>query len=415
MEKRTEQQQNAGLRFRNWAITSPSFEAVNEWYAGYAATVPAFAGSWLTFLYFGAAIWAIISLALRRFPFTLPKRTRPFIGACLAYTGAMLLADLVNGFYGLWESFTKVAAFAVVPFMVARYVNFDAKRTLRALCAYAPLGAMTGLALTLYQSQSSPDDVSGGAGNANVLGVVMAWLGLLSLAGLARVDRSAKLLAMAGFAAAMIGVILSHSRSIYPAILVLPLVFVVYSTQSTVRQRIWLVSGVGIFAVVLFLVLREQLKQDFDSAAADARLLELGDLGSSLGNRVALWRAALAALQEHPFLGFGPSEKMNAVVRHLPDQISYIRFSHIHNVFLDTAVASGIFGLIALIAVFVTPLWALRGNKSMVDEPDPRFIATSVLFISLLSGAVGALFVHDLLTVLYLMPMIIVLSINSGE
>jgi O-antigen ligase len=400
---------------RSKGYEAPSFAAMNEWWTGYAVMIPGFAGSWLTFWYFGAVIMAMISLPLRHYRFNIPAAAKPFTAACLSYAAALTLAAAANGGMAeLGELISKTAAFVLTPLLFSRFSQFDPKRSLAALCNYAPLGAALGLAAALVQQTWSSAPAEGGAGNASVFGAVMAWLAALSLAGCGSTADRKSFAALAGFAAGMSGLALSGTRSLYPLAALLPLLFLFTHRRGAISLKpahpALLLAGIVFCGLLAWPVLKDAAATSWN----DFTLVRIGRLSGSLGNRLALWDAALQAIAERPLTGHGLIGKMHAIAAHLPEQVSYLGFSHVHNIFLDTAVVAGIPGLAALAALFLTPLSALRHYQGDRGAATANFVLLGVILTCLASGMMGALFQHDLLTVLYLMPVTIVLSIDKA-
>jgi O-antigen ligase len=397
-------------------IARPSFAAVDEWATGYLVTLPAFAGSLLSVGYFFAAIQAAFSLAFQRFPFSIPAPSRPFVLACWIYCAAMAFSSVVNhdDFKGCLETFTKTAAFLAAPLIIARYSFSDPLRSLKALLDYAPLGALLGLAVAAEQAVFGSGIATGGAGNASVFGAAMAWLGAISLFNCAEANWRKQLFALAGFVAGMTGIVLSQTRTLYPAALVLPLLFLILTKGRTSRQIFVFAAAATAAAALVAFVLRGRILSGFAAAQTDIEMIEIGRLNSSLGLRYSLWRSAITAFLERPLFGHGAAGKMAAVQAHLSDELSYVAFTHVHNALLDTAVAAGIFGAAAFLFLLASPFFMVSAKRSGAPDQSCRYIVYSVTFISMLGGATGALFTHDLLTVMYLLPMTLVGAAARG-
>ncbi|WP_334190707.1 O-antigen ligase family protein [Noviherbaspirillum sp.] len=87
--------------------------------------------------------------------------------------------------------------------------------------------------------------------------------------------------------------------------------------------------------------------------------LQNGDLNTSLGARIAMWKAALAIFSTHPFLGIG----LNKFGVHLNEMIAAGQapafvavFGHTHNEYLEALVTGGIIGLAYLLWLLGAPL-----------------------------------------------------------
>lgn len=87
--------------------------------------------------------------------------------------------------------------------------------------------------------------------------------------------------------------------------------------------------------------------------------LQGGDLHTSLGSRIAMWKAALTIFSAHPLFGIG----LNKFGVHLNQMIaagqapSFVAvFGHTHNEYLEALVAGGIVGIAYLLWVLGAPL-----------------------------------------------------------
>lgn len=117
----------------------------------------------------------------------------------------------------------------------------------------------------------------------------------------------------------------------------------------------------------------------------------------SISARLALYRAGLSAFAERPLIGHGRQNLMLAAAAHDPDQGAQFPFTHLHNGYLTDLVASGVPGLVTLLAVFLVPLYVLRNAPPVVFGG---------LFCAVLSymlyGVSNLLFYHDVSTLYYL-------------
>ncbi|MCY6379843.1 O-antigen ligase family protein [Hoeflea prorocentri] len=117
----------------------------------------------------------------------------------------------------------------------------------------------------------------------------------------------------------------------------------------------------------------------------------------SISVRLALYRAGLSAFGERPLTGYGRQNVMQTAALHDPQQGARFSFSHLHNGYLTDLVASGILGLVTLLAVFLVPLYVLRKAPPVVF---------GALFCTVLSymlyGMSNLLFYHDVSTLYYL-------------
>lgn len=105
--------------------------------------------------------------------------------------------------------------------------------------------------------------------------------------------------------------------------------------------------------------------------------------------RLDIWRSALAAFEDHPITGIGLGS-FNVVV---PSRYPYasVGLSHsvsqAHNIFLDTALTLGVFGLVGLILVLVGAV-LLATKTSLKKEPNAP-IHTGMLSVAIVYTIFG--------------------------
>lgn len=143
---------------------------------------------------------------------------------------------------------------------------------------------------------------------------------------------------------------------------------IVLPMQSKQKKTFFCIAGilaiVGIIA--LFIIGPDRLVALWQDPAQET---VVGSF-NSLGFRQEVWRWTVLMLQDFPFTGIGLGSFQRVIRRLYPINVtpSFV-ITHAHNLFLQTAVDFGLFGLInylALIGVFLTMLWqTARQNISL--------------------------------------------------
>ena len=125
---------------------------------------------------------------------------------------------------------------------------------------------------------------------------------------------------------------------------------------------------------------------------------------SSVGERLDMWKIGSKAFLEHPVSGWSLKE-LDYYKKDLADKDvvtkASISFSHLHNQFIDELVKKGIVGGIAILSVFIIPLYLFYRNA--VGQLNKR-----IKFISILG------IVHVLSMIIYCMSQSF-LAHNSGN
>ena len=90
------------------------------------------------------------------------------------------------------------------------------------------------------------------------------------------------------------------------------------------------------------------------------------------GKRIASWIASVEVMLEHPLLGTGVGDAVDAFHRTVrerhPDLVEAVReYRHLHNQYLQVGVELGLLGLLALLNIFLQLLRAKTGRPELDD------------------------------------------------
>jgi len=203
-----------------------------------------------------------------------------------------------------------------------------------------------------------------------------------------------------GLLVALVLLFLSGSRTVWALALGAALVMLglqAYRALSrrSARQVAWSsVIALGVAVVVVGGVVAANHERAVDRVtheAAEYRELLKGnfrDIDSlSMGSRIDLWRLGLDRFLSRPVFGWGPA--MPAVLiklSGLPDE-TRSRFDHLHNSYLETAVALGTVGLLLYVAIWVVLLVGVRQalRRGTAEGAVVGFVMASVLVFLLAS------------------------------
>lgn len=109
------------------------------------------------------------------------------------------------------------------------------------------------------------------------------------------------------------------------------------------------------------------------------------------GTRLSTWKITLKAIQEKPFLGWGPENFHIGFEKYfdptLPPSLARLWLDRPHNIFLEILVNSGIFALIFYIAFWAILLWQLQVFKNKNENKKEVNFAHSLqaMFIAYLT------------------------------
>ncbi len=310
----------------------------------------------------------------------------PQPGDALA-AGALLLAGLLGAWLLAWLG--------------------RARRTRTPLLGSVGLAA-TGLALALVsyalRSGGLATDGAGVAVNPNVLAAALAPL--LALGATGGVWLASKgththrwwwaTLAVWGvcWLGGALALIVTGARGAWAALLAAALVAVAWGGRPWAMRR-WRPAGCAIDIGLASAAL---------AAAALWLLLLMQPAPPLAGERVALWRNGLALIGDAPFTGTGLRSTMMALATYVYIlHVGYI--SHVHNLYLEVAVAQGLVGLIAWGFLVITALAALvQARRRQVVSVTMQATVLAALVALLVHGLVDAGLYASLLAPLLFAP-----------
>jgi len=215
-------------------------------------------------------------------------------------------------------------------------------------------------------------------------------LGALSLASLnwfGRDPLALRILKIAGFIAGLAASFGSGSRGGWLAIPVfVALMFHFKSARPTLKMIISAVAGLAAAAVLLY-SLRATVQERVNQFAGDVASFQEGKRDTSTGIRWQLYKAAVEVFLSHPVFGVGPegfAQEMKPLAEagKITPMAAELGHAEVHNDILSKAAGMGVFGLLAMLAVYAVPLrlfW--RAGKSTLREVR-RAGVLGVVFVS---------------------------------
>lgn len=203
---------------------------------------------------------------------------------------------------------------------------------------------------------------------------------------------------------AMLAVIYSGSRNAWLAAIVS---LVILPFLIGTRTTIWRVSGgyVGILAVTVIMIICTpySITSRFGVATGEFKSyfhhnLSMTDQkidGTSVGERLEMWRSSLVIIKNNPLLGVGPGnlpEKINQLPDHDTPK-SKIRAGHVHNAYFEMMGTLGILGFSALLLMLFYPLYVFVNNR----HHDQRIASLGIVLMSgfMIFSLTEVPFIHD--------------------
>lgn len=265
--------------------------------------------------------------------------------------------------------------------------------------------------------------------NSIQFGDLSLLLALLSGAGLLAwwpSDRSRPvgLLLAVGVSMGTLASLLSESRGGWLALLLMLPVLLYVSWRWLPRRRFMILVGALLFGGVVIGVLGgTMLKVRFDEATQQVFQYERhGDaIATSVGDRLALWKAAWIMGRERPILGWaqsGYAAEMKLLVDAGRAPASILQFTHPHNEFLDVFAKRGLLGLAALVSMYWVTLrqfWPRRPEDRQPGQLGLRVAGMLVPMVYAGCGLTQAFLWHNSGTMLYVFMVVLLFGTLSGE
>lgn len=393
-------------------LRRPTLDENNRWYTAVVVGGGGVAGSLISFLYTSALALGLWRLALGLI--ALPKdRSVRLIGAAFAaYYLAQSVSTLVNYRepWNLYQGLVENIPFLAFLVIFAR-LSLTARDEVLRWVGYGAVGGALGagaFALVEIFVLGAPR-AEGLAGNSGPFALVCAVLyGFCIAIAIHRRGRMRGLAAAATLFAA-IGLILSGMRSLWPMLVVSPLLMAwLLGALRWPRVPAQTSAAVLAAALVVAALAYGTIHDRVMSLVADVANVTDGNYDNSLGQRLRVWDGALELIAQNPLFGVGPGNvRSDLHAATLEPGMKELAFSHAHNMVLNALVRSGVFGLLAVVAMFAVPLWlAARAPKDAVGRVGFALMA-SFCAVYLVNGAVNISFGHDIADALYLYCMIV--------
>ncbi|MEK1886814.1 MAG: O-antigen ligase family protein [Phyllobacterium sp.] len=346
-----------------------------------------------------AFLWAVISLAFKRFPFRMTPAEKIVAWCVTFYVLVTVVSVVVHSNLGVGVTYIlKMVPFLAVWAVLPRLHAGVSGRLIPFLIAGAGIGMIGALVFSIVQIAFFSDRAEGGAGNAAVFGLFTVLFGSISLLNAHSDSKTERVIAILGFACGMVCAFLSGTRSAW---LVMPVNFAVLywylrgQSLPSLTNAAKVVGTVLIVAVIAVASLK--VTERYHALESDFTHLDQSqDNVNSLKARLMLWSAGAKVFLQSPLIGHGPQNRMSTVneALNLPPE-KQMTFTHVHNGFLNAAVDGGILGILGVLALLVAPIVGARKKGPGPGRDLATAIALLLLSSYLITGMFGIMFGHD--------------------
>jgi len=259
----------------------------------------------------------------------------------------------------------------------------------RALAVLVVAGVLLGLGDMLVEMAHGADDRSGGI-NPNGFGPIQLCLsGMLLLFFINYPSDPRRWIALLGFGAGVVSVVLSQSKSTWVTLVVLSVVFALYHYRG--RPRWFRLGLLAVIAVVLLgtyqlPVIKSRIDKGLESVTSYHASDNYRDESrrGTYGTRMELWKTGWKIFLEHPIIGAGVGNfgvlakknwkryQVNKVVRD---------YKYVHNQYIAALATRGIPGLVLLLLLLGTPVYIAL--KHVSRDPGEEVARLSLVLVCL--------------------------------
>lgn len=404
--------------------------AISKYYTIGLATLPAAAGSAVSFMFVFAAFAGIYDVLKKHISLKLNIHDRIIVYPAMAYfiVNALSIIRLdfqMSDILSLSQSLLFLLPF----FVIKRYRYIGGENQFEIFRNAVPYGALLLLPWIFYEGFYLNMRMSGGAGNAIPFGMICALMAPICLINLVSKNRSYQLLSIIGFVIFSVALAFSQSRSMYIAFvpnILIALGYLVYTSKQKIRTviiGILVLISISIFALNSTTV-AERFKQLADPFTSVLSGTEIKD--ESVGHRYSLLKKGLCFAQNNPIIGYGISNRdeiLTSTEIQESDVFDFCNksqdvfyYSHFHNGFLTSFIDVGIFGLLSTLALLFAPIVLALFSPSDGRKILRISIALCLTSVYLMAGLTNLLFGHDLIDSMFLIfACFLALSIDEHE
>lgn len=380
--------------------------------------LPAVAGSAVSFLLNAFFVWAVLSLAVGRFPFRMSAGEKMIATTLSVYAVSILVTALAAVRHvGLIESTLWLLPFFSAWFLVPRLRASPTIDYLFIFCLGASIGAIAGCLLGIVQLLAGDIRPAGGAGNTAIYGVSCLLLGCFSALNVNNSHALVRRLAVAGLLAGLLGTLLSQTRGTwFAAIPALGLVFAYAPARWQQMRKGYGALWLSVFCLAAILITADLFWSRVEYTSSELETIaKEEDFSSSIGERLKLWEASILAITASPLSGYGIQNRMLAIQSlHSALGSGLSPFTHAHNLLLTAFLDGGIIVAVALVALLASPIVIAKNSGSTPEHRKRFYLAVILVATYVTNGMSQIMFKHDIMDSLFIYAALVVAVSAQG-
>jgi O-antigen ligase len=379
----------------------------------------------------------LVLLALLGLPFCLVKKDRPMLSreekwimwAFVAYFAVYLVSYALNGFLGNLEDLRiknldhEMRMLLIIPiFSLLRKLKTPRSVLWSGVAAGAVAAGVYAVVLSLWLSSSGRVAGSYHAIAFGDLATVLAFMSILGLRYFRQRHAAYVLIPIMAFGLGTIASILSGARGAWIAVPgFLVIIFIYWSRYLKTLQLTSMVILIFLILLSVYkmpelriantvqLVYEELINYSYDREANNP---------TSTASRLEGWLAAWEIYKEHPVLGGGPGSfkpKVRKMIAEGKRSRIISKYSQPHNAYLAVMADCGTFGILALLAIFIFPLWAMVLAIKRGEGDTEVGYAGLILIVGFMHfGLTETIFGRNINISFYIIMLSTVISIAAG-
>jgi len=217
--------------------------------------------------------------------------------------------------------------------------------------------------------------------------LILAALSLFSVDWLGRDKMPLRILKILGCAAGAAASFGSGSRGGWLAIPVFVLIYIYFTKGSLAPRKILAIVAAALVAGALLYSINSSVHQRVNDVRADIAAFDQGNRDTSTGIRWQLYKAALDIFSRNPLFGVGLggfAAEMTPMMQagKITPVAAELGRGEVHNDILCKAAGMGIFGLAAILAVYLVPLWLFWRAAKSASAKIKRGGTLGIVFVS---------------------------------
>ncbi|MGY5580754.1 O-antigen ligase family protein [Vibrio cincinnatiensis] len=193
-------------------------------------------------------------------------------------------------------------------------------------------------------------------------------------------------------------ILLTQTRGVWIAIIFS--ILILLKDEISKLPKKFLFISLAVF-IMLLSANSNVIKGRIQQSAIEIERINNGDLNSSFGLRIQMWKLAPKLIQDNYLFGLGRhhSKKMKTLYENNEISQSLYKFNpvHYHNQFIDIVIRYGVLGFLLIIGLLFTPIIAAKRYNSL-----GKSVIYSIVSLYIISGLTDVPFFHTQSFLIYI-------------